>query len=399
LDVKHHDGGRAGGSVGTDNGPDLTILMPCLNEAKTISLCLDKALGFLERAGIEGELLVADNGSTDGSVKIAEDCGARVVHVSKRGYGATLLEGIKQARGTYVIMADSDGSYDFDRLEPFMEKFDEGYELVIGDRFRGGIAPGAMRPLHRYVGNPILSLVGRLFFPTGVSDFHCGLRGCRRESALSLGLSMSGMEFASEMIVRASLRGLKIAEVPTTLSPDGRSRPPHLRTWRDGWRHLRFLLLFCPRWLFLYPGLAILAFGAVVTALLLPGPVSVAPGVTLDIHTLIIGCLALLVGTQCVSFALISRRYAAKRGFLPVPQYGRFWSLFSLERFLLAAALLMILGIGGIAYSVFFWASADFGPLAYPALLRTMTVSSTLVALGIQVGLAAFLSELLDIDG
>jgi glycosyl transferase family 2 len=386
--------------VKADEGLRLTILMPCLNEAETVSACVEAALGFLAKAGIDGEVLVVDNGSEDGSVEIAKRCGARVVHAEKRGYGASLLEGIKQARGTYVIMADSDGSYDLSNLEPFMEKLDEGFELVVGDRFRGGIARGAMRPLHRYVGNPILSVVGRLFFPPGVSDFHCGLRGCHRESLLSLGLSMSGMEFASEMIVRASLQGLRIAEVPTTLSPDGRSRPPHLRTWRDGWRHLRFLLLFSPRWLFLYPGLAVLAFGVAVTGILWPGPLSVASGVTLDIHTFIVGCLALLVGTQCVSFALIAHRYAARRGFLPARRHAEwFWSLFTLERLLLAAAFLAALGIGGIVYSVFVWASADFGPLSYPALLRTMTMSSTLVALGMQVGLTAFLSELLDIDG
>lgn len=379
---------------------ELTILMPCLNEAETIGMCVRTARAFLARAGIDGEVLVADNGSTDRSVEIAERLGARVVYVAERGYGSTLLEGIEQARGEFVIMGDADGSYDFGQLEPFFEKLDENFDLVIGDRFRGGIAPGAMRPLHRYIGNPVLSQLGRLFFPPGVSDFHCGLRGFRRASALSLGLRSKGMEFASEMIVRALLQGLRVAEVPTTLLPDGRSRPPHLRTWRDGWRHLRFLLLFSPRWLFLYPGLAMLAFGTAVTASLLPGPLSVTQGVTLDIHTLIIGCFALLVGTQCVSFALISRRYASQSSFLPPARYPA-WvrSLLGLERLLGVAGGLIVLGLGGIAYSVFVWAAADFGPLVYPALLRMVTMSSTLVALGIQVGFTAFLLELLEIDG
>ena len=236
---------------------ELTILMPCLNEAATVARCVAKARGFLERAGIDGEVLIADNGSDDGSRVLAERAGARVIEVAARGYGAALTGGIAAARGRSIIMGDADDSYDFARLE--------GYPLVMGNRFRGGIQKGAMPLLHRYLGNPVLSFVGRLLFRAKVGDFHCGLRGFDREAVRSLNLKTTGMEFASELVVKASLAGWRIAEVPTTLHPDGRGRPPHLRSWRDGWRHLRFLLLFSPRWLFLYPGLALLAVGIALT--------------------------------------------------------------------------------------------------------------------------------------
>ena len=378
---------------------ELTILMPCLNEAETLAVCIEKASAFLGRSGIVGEILIADNGSTDGSVEIAREHGARVIEVSRRGYGSALIAGITEAHGDYVIMGDADGSYDFSRLDAFVDRLNEGYDLVIGDRFAGGIAPGAMPPIHRYFGNPVLSFLGRLFFPPGVRDFHCGLRGFRRDSALALSLTMPGMEFASEMVVRALLAQQRIAEVPTTLSPHGRTRPPHLRSWRDGWRHLRFLLLFSPRWLFLFPGIAILAFGVALTALLLPGPTNLAPGITLDIHTFIVGCLSLLIGTQCISFAFISRRFAASRGFVPLPNGDGLHSRYSLERVLIGAGVVLLIGVGGVAYCVWQWAALDFGPIAYPALVRILLISSTLMALAIQVALTAFLSALFEIDG
>ena len=284
-------------------------------------------------------------------------------------------------------------------LDAFVDRLNEGYDLVVGDRFAGGIARGAMPPIHRYLGNPVLSFLGRLFFPPGVKDFHCGMRGFRRDAALALGLRMPGMEFASEMVVRSLLAQQRIAEVPTTLSPDGRTRRPHLRTWRDGWRHLRFLLLFSPRWLFLFPGIASFAFGIALTVLLLPGPVVVAPRITLDIHTFIVGCLALLVGTQCISFAFISRRYAASRGFVPLPASNRSPPRYSLERVLIGAGVVLLIGLGGVAYCILRWAALDFGPIAYPALVRILLISSTLVALAIQVALTAFLSALFEIDG
>ena len=251
---------------------ELTILMPCLNEAETLATCIDKARRYLDTSGIRGEILVADNGSTDGSREIAAEHGARVVAVAERGYGAALKAGIKAAAGRYVIMGDADDSYDFSNLHPFVAKLREGVELVMGNRFKGGIAPGAMPGLHKYLGNPVLSGIGRLFFKSPIGDFHCGLRGFHRNAIAALGLESPGMEFASEMVVKATLRHKAIAEVPTTLSPDGRSRPPHLRSWRDGWRHLRFLMLFCPKWLFFYPGLVLLAAGLASMVWLVPQP-------------------------------------------------------------------------------------------------------------------------------
>ena len=290
---------------------ELSIVMPCLNEIETLATCIDKAQRFLLDSGIDGEVIIADNGSTDGSIEAATAHGARVVHVPMRGYGAALGAGIAAARGRFVIMGDSDDSYDFSRLLPFVEQLRGGADLVMGNRFRGGIAAGAMPLLHRYLGNPVLSFIGRLFFRIPVGDFHCGLRGFRRDRIADLGLTTTGMEFASEMVVHSALAGLAIREVPTTLSPDGRSRPPHLRTWRDGWRHLRFLLLFSPRWLFLYPGLLIMALGAVLVFTLLPGPMPLTQHVTLDIHSIVVGCLAVLIGAQCLSFGIIARRFAA----------------------------------------------------------------------------------------
>ena len=243
---------------------ELTVVMPCLNEAETVATCVRKAIGFLAESGISGEVLVADNGSTDGSQQLAADAGARVVPISDKGYGNALMGGIVAARGKYVIMGDADDSYDFTNLMPFVNELRKGADLVMGNRFRGGIAPGAMPPLHKYLGNPVLSFVGRLFFRSKIGDFHCGLRGFSRDSVMALNLQATGMEFASEMVVKATLAGQHVTEVPTTLSKDGRSRPPHLRSWRDGWRHLRFLLLFSPRWLFFLPGLALLIAGLVI---------------------------------------------------------------------------------------------------------------------------------------
>ena len=264
---------------------ELTILMPCLNEAETLAICVRQAVAAIEASGVSGEVVVADNGSTDGSQEIARAEGARVVDVAARGYGAALIAGIEAARGKYVMMADADASYHFEHLPRFLPRLDEGYDLVMGNRFAGSIERGAMPPLHKYIGNPILSAVGRIFFSIPVRDFHCGLRAFRRDRILALNLRTTGMEFASEMVVKSSLAGLRMTEVPTTLSPDGRSRPPHLRSWRDGWRHLRFLLLYSPRWLFFYPGLAALAVGVVLAAALLPGPLRVG-AYTFDVDTL-----------------------------------------------------------------------------------------------------------------
>ncbi|MGQ3257417.1 MAG: glycosyltransferase family 2 protein, partial [Microbacterium aurantiacum] len=262
---------------------ELTILMPCLNEAETLEVCIRKARGFLERSGIEGEVLISDNGSTDGSQELAARLGARVTHAPRRGYGAALINGIETARGRFIIMGDADDSYDFENLQPFVDRLREGADLVMGNRFAGGIAPGAMPPLHKYLGNPVLSGIGQLFFRPNVGDFHCGLRGFNRDRIAALGLQTTGMEFASEMVVKATLArpNYRIEEVPTTLKKDGRSRPPHLRSWHDGWRHLRFLLIFAPRWLFVYPGLVAFLLGALAVGVLAFGGIEIG-GVGFD---------------------------------------------------------------------------------------------------------------------
>lgn len=378
---------------------ELTILMPCLNEAETLATCIDKAQAYLRRSGVRGEVLIADNGSTDGSIDIAQQHGARVVHVPIRGYGAALSHGIANARGKYVIMGDSDDSYDFSKLDPFVAKLREGNDLVMGNRFRGGIASGAMPFLHRYLGNPVLSFIGRLFFSIPVYDFHCGLRGFNRDRILDLHLHTTGMEFASEMVVRSALAQYSIVEVPTTLSKDGRSRPPHLRTWHDGWRHLRFLLLYSPRWLFLYPGLITFAIGAVLTFALLPGPIRIAQGLTLDVHSIVAGCITMLIGTQCISFALVARRYAAARGLLP-SEYAlkRYLSPLTLERSLIVAGLIFVAGVYGVIRCLMVWSAADFGPLRYGELIRQLVVSGTGIALAMQIAFTSFLSAVLDIE-
>ena len=374
---------------------ELTILMPCLNEAETLGTCVRKAMDYLARSGVAGEVLVADNGSTDGSQAIAEALGARVVPVAQRGYGAALIAGIAAARGRYVIMGDSDDSYDFTGLDPFVEKLREGFDLVMGNRFRGGIKPGAMPPLHRYLGNPVLSTIGRVFFGSPVRDFHCGLRGFNRQAMLGLDLRAPGMEFASEMVVKATVQGLRITEVPTTLSPDGRSRPPHLRSWRDGWRHLRFLLVFCPRWLFLYPGAALFLAGLATMALLLPGPVSLG-GVTLDVHTLLYASGAMVMGFQAVQFWVFARIYGAQQGVVPeARRLTGALSRFGLEPALILAGVLVLLGLGLGIGAVAMWGAEHFGPLSGMAAMRVAIASVTAMVLGLQLAFGAFFVALL----
>jgi hypothetical protein len=377
---------------------EVTILMPCLDEAKTIATCIDKASVFLARSGIAGEILIADNGSSDGSVEYALARGARVIAVTERGYGAALRAGIAAARGRFIVMGDADDSYDFSRLDPFLAKLRDGCDLVMGNRFAGGIAPGAMPLLHRYLGNPALSLVGRMLSRSGIRDFHCGLRGFRRDAILSLDLRTSGMEFASEMVVRAALNGLAIGEVPTTLSFDGRSRPSHLRTWSDGWRHLRFLLMLRPRWLFLYPGAALILFGLIATLALLPGPLMLAPGFGLDEHTFLVGAIAILVGVQLVGFGVIARHFAAANGLLPRSRaLNRLTAHVTMERGLIVALAIICAGIGGIAWSVWQWAAVDFGPLTAPAVMRVLTLSLVFVAAGVQLAFTFFLLGIIDL--
>jgi Glycosyl transferase family 2 len=377
---------------------ELTILMPCLNEAETISRCVAKAQSFLARAGIVGEVLVADNGSTDDSAALAQRDGARIVAVAERGYGATLRAGIAAARGRFVVVGDADDSYDFSRLDAFVAKLREGCDLVIGNRFAGGIAPGAMPLLHHYLGNPVLSLLGRLFFRAKIGDFHCGLRGFRRDAILGLDLRTSGMEFASEMVVRAALAELTIAEVPTTLAVDGRSRRPHLRTWLDGWRHLRFLLMFSPRWLFLYPGLALMALGTIGTLTLFPGPLKITAGFGLDEHTFLVSAIAILVGVQVVSFGVIARHFAAAHKLLPPSRpLTALLSAISLERGLLVAFGIAVAGLAGIGWSLWQWARVDFGPLTAPMVMRVLTFSLVLIAIAVQLAFSVFLLGIIDL--
>lgn len=384
----------AGGSAVRDI--ELTILMPCLNEAETLGPCIADAQAFLARSGVCGEVVIADNGSTDGSREIAASLGARVVRVAERGYGAALRRGIAAARGRFVIMGDSDHSYDFANLDAFLAALRDGADLVMGNRFRGGIEPGAMPPLHRWLGNPVLSFLGRLFFRVPVGDFHCGLRGFRRDRVRALGLVTPGMEFASEMVVRAALEGLRIVEVPTRLRPDGRSRPPHLRTWRDGWRHLRFLLFYSPRWLFLYPGLALVILGTLLSGLLFPGPLALG-GITLDIRAMMAGCLAALAGLQALGFAILSRQAGVRRGYLPPPRGLEEWVLrFNLERGLVLALLLALVGAAGVSATFAAWAQSGFGALEDTGTLRLFLASTTLVVAAVQIAFTAFLAGILE---
>jgi glycosyltransferase involved in cell wall biosynthesis len=377
---------------------ELTILMPCLNEAETLASCIRKARAFIARTGIAAEILVADNGSTDGSRAIAEAEGARVVPIPERGYGAALLGGIRAAEGRYVIMGDSDDSYDFSRLDAFVAKLREGAQLVMGNRFKGGILPGAMPPLHRYLGNPVLSTIGRIFFQSPCGDFHCGLRGFDRRAILALDLQAPGMEFASEMVVKATIHGLPIAEVPTTLSPDGRSRPPHLRSWRDGWRHLRFLLLFSPRWLFLYPGLGLFLVGASAEAWLLPHARHVG-GITLDIHTLFYASLAVVVGFHSMLFWVFAHLYGMREGMVPAddPWFRRLMRWATLETGLIAGGVLLLLGLGLGVAALSAWGNAAFGNLSPEAVMRLVIPSGTAILLAFQTAYGAFFLNVLEI--
>ncbi|RNM14386.1 glycosyltransferase family 2 protein [Nocardioides pocheonensis] len=362
--------------------------MPCLNESVTLATCIRHARAFLDRSGVSGEIVVADNGSTDGSQDIARAEGARVVVVEERGYGAALAGGIAASRGTYVAMGDADDSYDFEALGPFLDELRSGADLVMGNRFRGGIDPGAMPPLHRYVGNPILSFVGRLFFEAPVRDFHCGLRAFRRDSISALDLRTSGMEFASEMVVKACLAELDVREVPARLRRDGRERRPHLRSFRDGWRHLRFLLLYSPRWLFLYPGVFLALLGLVMTSALIRGPIVVG-GHGLDVGAMLYGVAATVVGYQAAIFAVLSKVYAAHEGFLPAgARFHRFQERLNLEKLIGIGFVIFLVGVGWTVASLIDWRGQGFGALkardsvraAAPAMLGLILGSQTVMA-------------------
>jgi len=380
--------------------PELTILMPCLNEAETLAVCVDKANGYLASSGVVGEVVVADNGSTDGSQEIARAHGARVVDVPDKGYGSAIRGGIAAARGRYIVMGDADDSYDFTRLDPFLERLRAGDELVMGNRFRGGIAPGAMPPLHKYLGNPVLSWIGRTFFRTGgIRDFHCGLRGFNRASMIALGLRTTGMEFASEMVVKSALGGLRMSEVPTTLSPDGRSRPPHLRSWRDGWRHLRFLLVFSPRWLFLIPGVVAGLVGALGTFALMFGPLSFGP-IGLDVSSQVYLSALTVVGYQAVLLGVLTKLYASREGFrLPRGRsFDRLAERISPESGAIAGLLLFLLGLAVAIVQFSLWAGQGFGALDPLATLRLAIPAALLMVVGAQTIMAGMFLGILRVD-
>ncbi len=382
----------------TMSGLTVTILMPCLNEAETLAICVRQAIGALRDNNVAGEVLVADNGSTDDSQKIATDEGARVVNVPVRGYGAALIAGIEAARGKYILMADADASYHFEHLPRFLPKLDEGYDLVMGNRFSGSIEPGAMPPLHRYLGNPVLSSIGRIFFRIPVRDFHCGLRAFRRDPILALQLRTTGMEFASEMVVKSSLAGLRMTEVPTTLSPDGRSRPPHLRSWRDGWRHLRFLLLFSPRWLFLNPGIITFLVGLAVSFWLLPGPRTVGRW-TFDVDTLTYSLGLVLIGAHISVFAVSAKVFGTQEGFLPRnPKFECIFKYINLELGLLFGCALLLAGFGILGYALHIWHDAGFGELSPQRMLRLTLPSATCFMLGVEAIFGSFFLSLLGMN-
>jgi len=374
---------------------EVSVVLPCLNESETVATCVEKAVSTLAASGLRGEVIVADNGSTDGSVELAQSAGARVVHVEHRGYGNALKGGIEAARGAYVIMADSDDSYDFRHIPRFVEELRKGFDLVMGNRFRGGIQDGAMPFLHRYLGNPVLTAIGRLFFRSPLRDFHCGLRAFRKDSYGRMDIRSTGMEFASEMVVKASLLRMKVMEVPTTLAPDGRSHPPHLRTWHDGWRHLRFLLMYSPRWLFLYPGIASILLGLVVCFWLLPGPRHIGD-IVLDVHTLAYAFGSMLVGFQLLAFAVFTKVFAITEGLLPEdPRLNRFFEYIKLETGLVVGAVLVVLGIGGSLFALSNWARASFGPMNSERLLRVVLPSVFALVLGAQVIFSSFFLSIL----
>ncbi|PWU19528.1 MAG: dolichol-P-glucose synthetase [Verrucomicrobia bacterium] len=379
---------------------DVSIVMPCLNEAETLGQCVQKARAGFDRAKVRGEIVVADNGSTDGSIGIAEKLGARVVPVREKGYGSALRGGINASLGKWIIMGDSDDSYDFSEISPFVEKFRQGYELVMGCRmpYGGGkIMPGAMPFKHRWLGNPVLSLIGRIFFKCPVTDFHCGLRGFTREAWGAMQLKTTGMEFASEMVIKATLKNQRIAEVPITLHKDGRSRPPHLRSWRDGWRHLRFMLLFSPRWLFLWPGLALFLLGLLIAVPLTVSAVTIA-GVQFDTNTLLMAGMMMVVGFQVLFFGLFTKLYCAARGLLPEnKQLTSLLRTFSLEKGLIVGCTMVLGGLAFLAAAILKWRTARFGMMSYPDSLRLVIPAVTLTTLGVQTIFSSFFLSILEL--
>jgi glycosyltransferase involved in cell wall biosynthesis len=375
--------------------PEVSVVIPCLNEAETLATCIEKVKRTFSRHAIHGEVIVADNGSTDQSQEIAQQMGAHLIQVQAKGYGNALMGGISQAKANFIIIGDADDSYDFTDLMPFLEKLREGYDLVMGNRYKGEIKRGAMPFLHRYLGNPVLSGIGRLFFRSPIRDFHCGLRGFTKAAYDRLDLQTTGMEFASEMVVKASLLRFRVTEVPTTLSPNGRSRPPHLRTWRDGWRHLRFMLLYSPRWLFLYPGFILITLGLLGILWLWSGTRYVY-GVNFDIHTFLYAAMAVIIGFQAVSFSVFSKVFAISAGLLPEDhRLNRLFRYVTLEVGLIIGVTFIVIGLVGSIYAVRVWEQASFGALDPAKTLRMVIPAVLMLVLGCQIILSSFLMSVL----
>lgn len=374
---------------------EFSIVMPCLNESETLAICIEKANLFFETNAINGEVIIADNGSSDGSQEIALSHGAKVISIVNKGYGNALKGGIKNASGKYILMGDADDSYDFSNLSPFIEKLREGADLVIGNRFKGGIKKGAMPFLHKYLGNPVLSFLGRLFFKSSIGDFHCGLRGFSKETYLKMNLATSGMEFASEMIVKSHLLNLKIVEVPTILYKDGRSRKPHLNTWSDGWRHLRFLLLYSPKWLFLFPGIIMMVFGFVFSALLIMSPIQIST-VTFDVHTLLYATSILLIGFQFVVFYGFTKVFAVTQNLLPKSnRYNSLFKYINLEKGLILGFITTLIGVVLSIYGLSLWSKNNYGVLEVRTTLRIIIPAVTTIIIGIQIILFSFFFSIL----
>ncbi|HKB56242.1 MAG TPA: glycosyltransferase family 2 protein [Lacunisphaera sp.] len=377
---------------------ELTVVMPCLNEARTITGCVREARAALAAAGIAGEVLVADNGSTDGSPELAANAGARVVAIALKGYGQALRGGIAAAHGRFILMGDADGSYDFGHLPRFVARLRAGADLVMGNRFLGGIQPGAMPWKNRRLGNPLLSFVGRLFFPTSIGDFHCGLRAFSADAYRRMDLRTTGMELASEMVIKSVLFGLRVEEVPTVLRKDGRDRPPHLRPWRDGWRHLRFMLLFSPRWLFWYPGIFLMAAGIIVGGALLQGPLPLGR-ITLDVHTLLFAAVAVLIGFQAASFAVLSKFFAIRSGLRrPEAGFDDWFRHVTLESGLVSGGVLVAAGLALSIGAVWIWGGHGFGPLQPAETLRWVIPGALCLVLGCQMILMSFFLGVLRLD-
>jgi glycosyltransferase involved in cell wall biosynthesis len=385
-------------TASTPTAVEVSIVMPCLNEAETLAKCIRHAQSAIAKGGFAAEIIVADNGSADGSQQIARDLGARVVDVPRKGYGSALIGGIDAAKGQFVVMGDADDSYDFEAIGPLIDKLREGYDLVVGNRFMGGIEPGAMPWSHRWIGNPVLTFISRVFFHAPVGDTHCGLRAFQKDAYEKMRLRATGMEFASEMVIKASLKGMRIVEVAVVLRPDGRSRAPHLRTWRDGWRHLRFMLLFSPRWLFLYPGLVLFAFGILLSALLIAGPLRIG-AVRLDIHTLLVAGFLSILGYQLVLFAVFTKIFAIRAGFHPPhPLLERIFHYVTLEVGVIGGAVTALTGLLALVAAVASWSAVGFGNLDPSLTMREVIPAVVLLALGTQTVFASFFISILSID-